>query len=200
MATRSDFRFILVRHGEATHNAAYHERGVSVFEEDQYKDAPLTEKGVEQARELATKLAEKYAGKTVSIWTSPLTRAIQTAEELFEEMDSTMTLYAHDGFLEFQDFKNKANHRSMRKEIKERFPHVDLRLIPEIPAFWVETEPSVLIRNRMRAALLTICELVSTPLIVIVSHAHAIQALIGEKLDNCDFIEKTFDQLFGEEE
>ena len=89
-------RFIFLRHGEAEHNVAFHKEGASVFKEEAYRDAKLTAKGIEQAIEAAKALSSL---KIEAIWSSPLTRCIQTAEEVFEEVDCD-ELYLHDNLLE----------------------------------------------------------------------------------------------------
>src|SRR5258706_9371961 len=62
-------RFVLVRHGEASGNREMRYLGAT--------DAPLTERGQAQARQLAGALA---LYRPVALYTSPLLRARQTAE------------------------------------------------------------------------------------------------------------------------
>ncbi|MFA7202961.1 MAG: histidine phosphatase family protein, partial [Candidatus Caldatribacteriota bacterium] len=65
---------ILVRHGECRGNREGLFRGRSDF--------PLNEVGIMQARELAQEIKQFHPSR---IYTSPLTRATQTAEEIKEE-------------------------------------------------------------------------------------------------------------------
>ncbi len=62
-------RFVLVRHGEASGNREMRYLGAT--------DAPLTERGQAQARQLASALA---LYRPAALYTSPLLRARQTAE------------------------------------------------------------------------------------------------------------------------
>src|SRR5260221_4427622 len=62
-------RFVLVRHGEASGNREMRYLGAT--------DAPLTERGQAQARQLASALA---LYRSAALYTSPLLRASQTAE------------------------------------------------------------------------------------------------------------------------
>src|SRR5258708_4393133 len=62
-------RFVVVRHGEASGNREMRYLGAT--------DAPLTERGQAQARQLASALA---LYRPAALYTSPLLRARQTAE------------------------------------------------------------------------------------------------------------------------
>jgi broad specificity phosphatase PhoE len=76
-------KFIFVRHGEAQHNVDFHVKGQAAFTDPANKDAPLTAEGIQQAK--ATANALETIPLILGIWSSPLTRAIQTAEEIFKE-------------------------------------------------------------------------------------------------------------------
>ena len=71
MAPRS---LILVRHGESQH----HVLGLS----GGWTDTPLTDGGREQARRVAERLAQELDGARVSLYTSDLVRASQTADAI----------------------------------------------------------------------------------------------------------------------
>jgi 2,3-bisphosphoglycerate-dependent phosphoglycerate mutase len=72
-------KIILIRHGESVWNQANRFTG--------WEDVPLSDKGIEEAREAGKLLAEQglFPGK---IYTSVLKRAIKTAWLIMEEMDA----------------------------------------------------------------------------------------------------------------
>ncbi len=71
-------RLLLVRHGESEGNAARRLQG--------WLDTRLTERGREQARLLARRL-EHYEGRITAIYTSPLSRAYDTAQVLAQRLE-----------------------------------------------------------------------------------------------------------------
>ncbi len=75
-------RLLLVRHGESEGNAARRLQG--------WLDTRLTERGREQARLLARRL-EHYEGQIAAIYTSPLSRAYETAQVLAQRLELPLT-------------------------------------------------------------------------------------------------------------
>ena len=71
-------RLFLVRHGQTELNWAGRLQG-SI-------DSPLTERGIEQAKTVATKLHALVGSSPVALWISPLGRAQQTAEIISEHL------------------------------------------------------------------------------------------------------------------
>jgi len=71
--------FYLVRHGEAN----YSEKGSKIFKGYGENFAPLTDKGINQAKELAKDLRLRNSDIIIS---SPYTRAVQTAAILSKEL------------------------------------------------------------------------------------------------------------------
>jgi broad specificity phosphatase PhoE len=67
-------RLILVRHGESAGNVARVIQGDAEY--------PLTEVGLAQARAVAATLARADLGPVAALYTSPLGRALRTAEEI----------------------------------------------------------------------------------------------------------------------
>jgi broad specificity phosphatase PhoE len=189
-------KFIFIRHGEATHNVAYREcKNEAVFSEEKYKDAPLTEKGIQEARDLANKLRDQIGDKTVCIWSSPLTRAIQTAEELFEELNVGNEIYLHDGLLEFQGVYQKCNARISTGDLKKKFCTINTKFLPELPAFWLQNEPVAHYKHRMKMVLHMIKEVCLVDTVIIVSHKNVLFSILEKDLKNCEFVEKTYEEL-----
>jgi probable phosphoglycerate mutase len=81
MTTLHPTPFIFVRHGESTWNAERRVQGQT--------DVPLSETGLAQAREAATRVAGRPVG---AVFASPLTRARHTAEIINETLGLPMTL------------------------------------------------------------------------------------------------------------
>jgi broad specificity phosphatase PhoE len=89
-------KLYFIRHGHAEHNAAYDkENDEKVYRSLDYKDSHLTEKGVQQIKEV--ELPVHLPRKMDRVYSSPLTRCIQTARILVG--DRTI-LHLHDGLLE----------------------------------------------------------------------------------------------------
>lgn len=181
-------RFIFVRHGEATHNVAFHQEGESAFEDVRWKDAELTEKGKEQAKKVGEELASY---KIKDIWCSPLTRCIQTAEEIFEET-SCEDLYLHDNLLERQGGNHVCNERKLKSEIKKLHSIWDVTHLPDIPMYWGPREHQMALYSRMLSFVLLLAHIYNecddNTHIVIVSHNDAIHALTKKSLKNCETI------------
>lgn len=188
-------KFIFMRHGEAEHNLAFHQTGNSVFTDEKYTDAPLTEKGATQAEESAKKLA---SFKIVDIWCSSLTRCIQTAEEVFEWVN-VKNLYLHDNLLERQGGGYVCNTRKPKGELKKNYPYFDMKSIPELPSLWVQRESEYILYQRLfmfMKLLEDIYKDVDTDsYILIVGHADAFQTLLGRHLSNAEFVIMTLEEI-----
>lgn len=181
-------KFIFVRHGEAEHNVGYHTEGVTAFSNPKYKDAPLTEKGKEQARKAARALADM---KILDIWCSPLTRTIETAEEIFEETSAT-SIYLHDSLLETLGGNHVCNERLPKYKLKEKYKGWDMTLLPEMPACWFQREPVLSVRQRMTMFMLWAKEMYkdvpNDKYILVVTHKDAIWSISGKEMTNCEYI------------
>ena len=87
-----------IRHGHAEHNAAYDKtQDKSVYRSLDYKDSHLTEKGVQQIKEV--ELPVYPPRKMDRVYSSPLTRCIETSRHLVGEKT---ILHLHDGLMETQ--------------------------------------------------------------------------------------------------
>jgi broad specificity phosphatase PhoE len=89
-------KIYFIRHGHAEHNAAFDKtQHEDVYRSFEYKDSHLTEKGVQQIKDI--ELPVKLPRKIDRTYSSPLTRCIQTARLL---MGERAILHLHDGLLE----------------------------------------------------------------------------------------------------
>lgn len=194
--------FIFIRHGEAEHNVAYHTEGVSAFSKELYRDALLTTKGVEQARTAAAQIIEKVGMDFLDIWCSPLSRCIQTGEELFEELNCC-DLYLHDNLLECQGGNNLCNERRTKKEIKKLHGAWKTTYIAENGPVWIEYENPYSLRTRMLMFVLFLAHLykdnTDKEYVLVVSHKDAIAALTGKHLTNAEFLVMKMDEILKED-
>ena len=81
-------KFILVRHGEATHNVGAETEGDSAYENPAYRDAALTVKGEKQTADAGKEIAVTYP-KVAAVWSSPLRRCIQTSTNIMKSIEVT---------------------------------------------------------------------------------------------------------------
>ena len=190
-------RFIFLRHGEAEHNVAFHEVGQTAFTDPKYKDAKLTEKGLEQAREVATKLTEY---KILDIWSSPLKRCIQTTYEVFEEV-SASNIYLHDNLIERLGGGHVCNDRKSKTEIQKDNGFLKTEFLPEFSPLWVERESTTSVHLRMRAFVLLLADLYDKYSedwhVLIVSSSDAIASLTGKALKNAEFLVLTLKEVLN---
>ncbi len=190
-------KFIFVRHGEAEHNVAFHEVGDSAFTDPKYKDARLTEKGIQQAR--ATGVALQNL-KILDIWSSPLTRCIQTAEEIFEE-NNVQELWLHDSLLERLGGGHICNDRLACHELKKEFPTWKWEFLPELPPLWISRENYTSLQRRMLSFILLLAHMYgdvsADSHVLIVSHADALGALTQKPFKNAEYVVMTLDEILN---
>jgi probable phosphoglycerate mutase len=188
-------RFIFLRHGEATHNVAFHEKGDAAFSDPAYEDAPLTEKGKQQAREVGKRLSVL---KIIDIWCSPLTRTIETADEIYEE-NNVETLYLHDNLLERQGGNHICNKRKTSYQLKLLYPSWKQDGLPTSPFLWYDRETELGLYQRMFMLVLMLADIYKNESedthILLVSHADAIRALTGKVLKNAEYTNMSLEEL-----
>jgi broad specificity phosphatase PhoE len=189
--------FIFVRHGEAKHNVAYHATDEKAFEDETNRDAPLTYIGIKQANETGKKLS---SFNIQFIWSSPLTRCIQTAEEILEET-SGQIICLHDNLLERQGGNHVCNERKTKTEIEEKLYCANTKFLPERPAYWNKREDWTALHYRMRAFILMLANIYEhmseKSYVVIVSHKDAIFSLIKKDLLKAEFVVMTLDEILN---
>lgn len=188
--------FLFIRHGEAQHNVNFHEVGEKAFSDEKNRDAPLTEKGIQQARDLAQKLSSH---KIKAIWSSPSTRTIQTSLEIFEETDA-QHIYLHDNLLEYHIMGHVCNIRKRKRDIEDTYIGITkTTFLPEFPSIQLETENPTAVYYRMLSMVLLLNHLYKDKdcTIAIVSHKNAIQYLTRKPLENCGFVKMTLDDILN---
>ena len=111
-----------IRHGLALHNVLGQEIGSKAYFLEKCFDAPLVDKGIFQAKELAKKWDN--LDKIQKVFVSPLTRTLQTAENIFKDKIG-LTIIAFDGIKEFPQGMETCNKRRERKELEVNFKNID---------------------------------------------------------------------------
>jgi broad specificity phosphatase PhoE len=190
-------KFIFVRHGEAQHNVAFHEKGQAAFTDPAYKDAPLTQKGHEQARATGKALREF---QILDIWSSPLKRAIQTGEEIYEEINCA-ELWLHDSLLEKQGNGYVCNERKYTMDIKKEFPIWKRDFLPEMQPIWFDAETETSLHRRMLSFVLLLAHLYKDVAagshVVIVGHGTALGSLLRWQFKNAEFAVLTLEEILA---
>ncbi len=188
-------KFIFVRHGEAEHNVAFHEVGAAAFTDTKYRDAPLTQKGIEQAKATGQALAEL---PILDIWSSPLTRCIQTAEEIYEEVN-VRDLYLHDSLLERLGGGHACNERKQLSELKKSYGLWSMEFLPDLPPFWSTRENHISLQRRMLSFVLLLARLYRDvpegAHVLIVGHSDAISQLIRRPIKNAEHVVMTLEEI-----
>lgn len=173
----------LVRHAEATHNAAFNEtKSDFVFMDAKHQDAHLTEKGVNQATEVGKDLEMTSFD---AVFCSPLTRCIQTMECIIPFFYDKSVITLHDNLLEKQSTKHICNKRKTRTELIELYPNYQIVTNSDLPPSYAHRESDEAVAARMSSLIKTICDNHDKDeKILIVSHYNAILALTGVELPN----------------
>lgn len=179
--------FLFVRHGQAEHNTAAERLGDSAYEDPQYRDALLTEMGHVQARAAGDTILQIHNRRPVHIYSSPLSRCIQTAEEIVAAGVKASSFILHDMLLERLHRNHTCNDRKTPIEIRATFPKWDTRFLPLYPPhFSPHSEPYESVATRMDAFVQHLQEKYEDTytLVVLVSHHDAIESLLHLKLAN----------------
>ena len=188
-------KFVFIRHGEAVHNVAFHTEGPSAFLDPKYADAPLTEKGILEARSAGVKLASL---NFIDIWSSPLTRCIQTSMEIFEEIDA-QHINLHDNLLERQDYREKCNSRKLKSDLLKEFAICKMGSLPDFPSVWISPENNYAMHQRMYMMVILLANMYEdegeSSHILIVSHAQAIAEFTGHSLKNAEYVVLSLNEL-----
>ena len=187
-------KFIFMRHGEAQHNKDFHAVGQSAFTDPKNKDAPLTELGLQQVRD-ATKTLSGL--NILDLWSSPLTRCIQTSQELFEELD-IHCMYLHDSLLERQGGGHVCNTRKEKSELQDHI--FDMTFLPDFPPLWIKRENQTSLHYRMKIFVLMLSQMYKNHTdgyVFIVGHGDAIGSLVYKSLKNAEYVIMTLDEVLN---
>ena len=117
---------LCIRHRWAVHNVLCDKIGDKAYFLKESYDAPLVEEGILQAKELGKN--SKQLKNIDIVFVSPLTRTLQTPENIFER-NKKVKIVALDKIKEFPQGIDICNKRRNRIELKEKFKKVDFSLL-----------------------------------------------------------------------
>jgi broad specificity phosphatase PhoE len=181
--------FVFLRHGEAQHNVAQREVGDIAYEDSQWRDAHLSPRGHQQALAVGEEIAARFGPQFQAIWSSPLSRCIQTALDVQQSIQAPHRVL-HDSLLECLGGGHVCNDRMEKVDIVIQYPGWQSHFLPNLPPQWGSVRENVeSVRMRMKSVLSHLEERYAgtTRPILIVSHHDAIQALFGVSLRNGEF-------------
>ncbi len=178
--------FVLLRHGEAEHNVGFREHGESAYMNPVYRDSALTETGIQQATSARDALSHL---SFVSVWSSPLTRCIQTATYA---NNGNGIMYLHDALLERLGGGHICNERKTKTEIKATHLDCITMFLPDSPPVWSEREgrSSVYARAYGLIEFLKYIYWDKTPEdhVLVVTHHDWIEILVEKSVKNCEYV------------
>jgi broad specificity phosphatase PhoE len=169
-----------IRHGQSEFNAVHNDgdKDPLIF------DAPLTDKGRRQAEEAKALVADLGIKQVI---TSPLTRAIQTALCIFDNIAPIKVEASHRELL-----SHSCDVGRPPKELQRDFPSLSFAHLQDV--WWhqglenddgVAVEPEDVFLQRIDAFNRSLTGIKDRP-VAIVGHGDAFRALIGCTLANCE--------------
>ena len=181
--------FVCIRHGEALHNVANRIHGPIAYTFKENEDAPLSEVGHLQTKEAGLQLAEIFKERPVDVYSSPLTRCIQTAENVSAHLNVQKRVL-DDLIIERLGGGHICNHRKTFHQIAQLFPGWDTEHIEDPPPILLEREPLDNVSARMRQMWHWLRETYSTSErgVLIVSHQESLTALWNRNFKNGEFL------------
>lgn len=162
-----------IRHGHASHNEAYERLGEIVYTMPEYTDSQLTSIGHLQT-------INASVPKMDAIYSSPLTRCIQTSKNMF----GNVSLYLDDGLLETQG-EHLCNLRKPREELEALYPSYDFTYVSPNYTFTIETYDEL--KERTSNVLQTILKkshMQGHRRIAIVTHHDVLMSLFNKSMRN----------------
>ena len=191
-------KIYLFRHGETSWNISSDD---TVYTEEAY-NVNLNKNGVEQANIIADYLKLK---NIKIIYSSPLKRALDTAEILKNKINNNIIINQNNWLLEYTiykpvfsgktklEIKNIIDQKEYKKCVKERDENLDWR-----PYSDFETKREA--RERIYNTIINICKNDPNDIIAISTHCSVITELIrstefsdDSKIDNCEIVEACYD-------
>ena len=123
-----------IRHGLAYHNVKALEMGSQAYVLDECFDAPLVDKGLQQAKDLGEQW--EALSSIQKVFVSPLTRTLETCQEIFK-MHPDVKIIALDVIKEFPQGLQICNKRRDKKDLQEKFSRIDFsQLESESDQMW----------------------------------------------------------------
>lgn len=124
-----------IRHGTAEHNVLFHEVGEKAYM--MIKDSNLTQEGQEESIILGKNWLDKNYIELVLV--SPLTRTIQTANNIFN--GTQVKMMAFDEIKEYPGSYEPINHRKDKHELVVKYNKtINFKALSEKDSLWHETD------------------------------------------------------------
>jgi broad specificity phosphatase PhoE len=170
----------LIRHGQSEFNAAHTPGGPDPMT----FDAPLTQKGRQQAQDARAAISDLGIKLVIA---SPLTRAIQTAMCIFEDIAPIKIMAEHREFL-----NHSCDVGRSPGELQKDFPSLSFDHLDEI--WWhrgplnadgVPVEPHSVFQHRIGNFARDLHRIRERP-VAIVGHGDAFMELAGFAMANCE--------------
>ncbi|MEP3276298.1 MAG: histidine phosphatase family protein [Stappiaceae bacterium] len=167
-----------IRHGQSLFNAAYDgEQDPMIF------DPPLTKLGEEQAARARRQIEDLGIKRVIS---SPLRRAIQTAQIMFDGIVPIDVRHGHHELL-----LHSGDVGSDVSALKAAFPELEFDHLPR--RWWhhetgaldeITPEPLPVFQERMSSFVENLAEITDRP-VAIVGHGNAFREITGLQFENC---------------
>ncbi len=181
--------YIFIRHGEALHNIANRIHGPIAYTFKENEDAPLSEEGVRQTTEAGIQIAKYIGDVPVELYSSPLTRCIQTAENVAKSL-TIKNRYMDDLLIERLGGGHVCNNRKSFHELNETYPEWNVEYVFDPPSMPLEREELEVVSERMGRFWNSVQEIYKNTddVVVIVSHQESLTALHGRNFKNAEFL------------
>ena len=173
-------KIYFVRHGQAMHNVNQD------YTNPANQDARLTRSGRAQAYTTARELSYHVPRWDV-VFTSPLTRCLETMDEILQEIPSKDPPVATDFLLECQGDGHICNQRRNREELTELWPQVEFNLHSQPRLHYMSPRESAEdLESRMHFVVKLVRQMEGEHALI-VSHHDLIEAYLGESLPNAGY-------------
>jgi broad specificity phosphatase PhoE len=181
--------FVYIRHGEALHNVANRIHGPIAYTLKENEDASLSEEGHRQTKEAGFQLHTIFGDRPVDVYSSPLSRCIQTAENASAHLNVQERIL-DDLLIERLGGGHVCNNRKTFYELAERFPGWDTEHIQDPPPILLEREPLSNVEGRMRQMWNWLQDAYKTSErgVLVVSHQESLIALWSRDFKNAEFL------------
>lgn len=181
--------YIFIRHGEALHNVSARKHGPIAYTFPENEDAPLSDEGHRQTRQAGNEIANLIGDTPVHIYSSPLTRCIQTADAVGSFLN-VKHKYMDDDLIERLGDGHVCNARKDEDVLSELYPDWVTSNLSIPPPIHLAREEIQKVEDRMRQLWNWIqYEYQNTNTVVlIVSHQESLTALHGRSFKNAEYL------------
>jgi broad specificity phosphatase PhoE len=143
--------------------------------------------GEEQALAAGRDIAANITKQACALWSSPLTRCIQTAANVMASVSVPPGhVSVHDNLLEMMSRGHVCNERATRDEIASAWPQFNSAALPDSGPVWSSAEPPSSVKTRMQMMVQYLQHKYASARlpVIVVSHHDALFELTGKSLSN----------------